>query len=88
MSLRAEVVVVEVKSRLAERDSDTARYLTESVDHRKQRKLVKLTELFMRSHYGRHWRQPVRIDVIGVVFSRDLRTVLSVQHLIAAVSSQ
>ena len=88
MIFGSEVVVVEVKSRLAERDSDTARYLTESVDHRKQRKLVQLTEQFMRRHYGRHWRQPVQIDVIGVVFSRDLRTVLSVQHLIAAVPAE
>lgn len=82
-----EIVIVEVKSRVVEEQSGFARYLTDSVHHKKQRKLVQLTEQFMRHYFGFRWNRPVRIDVVGVAFASDRQSVVEVRHLIAAVSA-
>ncbi len=77
-----EIVFVEVKTRFA--TPQARKYLFDTIDHRKQRKLRCLVEVFLRSLKSRAHPQH-RLDVVGVLFDRKAREPVEVLHLRAAV---
>jgi putative endonuclease len=77
-----DLVFVEVKSRLSSRRAKD--YLFENIDYRKSQKLRLLANIYLAYYFSRK-SKPHRIDIVGVIFCRNSRSVLSIEHLKGAL---
>jgi Holliday junction resolvase-like predicted endonuclease len=79
----ADLVFVEVKTRLSSPYTD--RYLFDSINYYKQRKLKTLAQLFISFHCKHRPPPPYRIDVVGVLLERGGQEIKKIEHLVSAI---
>lgn len=81
----AELVFVEVKSRIGGSRNDAERYLFDTITFKKQQKLRQMAQIYIDRRLGQNPKTRFRIDIIGVIISRNDYSPTQIRHLINAV---
>lgn len=78
-----DLVVVEVKTRFDAFNVES--FLFSNITAEKQRRLRCLLEVYLRHHYPGRMKPSVRIDVVGVIVSKENHRLKAVDHLLGAI---